>query len=615
MIRYISSVLWVLVLGLPVSALNCTSASHGSWSAPATWSNCSGGVPGNGDTATITHAVEVDDERTLGTSPGDATTMVLTVNAGGSLRILGGGLLRIRGNGQLNNSPLNLEANSVLEIDGSVSATAHVLRIGTATNQANARINLNGTGFSNMPELRSNAGGPNGRLARGTGTNGGMVNCTYGRLRRLGSTTQPALDYRPEGSNFNMQWDYCWLEESSQITVTGVMHEAAIFDISNSRVIDPLQYTGGASGAAFYVSCKTGSFTTGRCRFYNNYIERGIGFATASNIETERNILLAQEGSTSAFSGILGAGSGTATPQTHMDNFLFSRAATGGGRNHYGVFRGNYMVIASGNPNPHFINANTVSDTTREYNVLESLRQTGISQSGDGFLTPSGSGATFTHTTRFNLVVASPQPICSVAAGGGTASEIIAHNNTIPNNGCAGIRTGESYSGRSGFVQSYHSNAIYHPTGMGAALHKAKHNTGMDNVYVECNWNAGDSFAAGTLGNGYDMTRTNGSCGTNDLNESAAFADPDFRNIGKYYAWVTRTAYVAGDGAGASFLALLAEFRKKNTADWDERFDHIRARDWVRAGYAPRNLKYVNSGKNGGQIGAIKPVPMFGAWQ
>lgn len=610
-------ILGLLAAGLSPGAfaLPCASAAAGPWNAPSTWSDCGGGVPGVGDTVTIAHPVEVTDQQTFGTSPADSSTMVLTVNPTGNLRILDGGLLRMRGNGQLNNAPLNIEQGGVFEIDGTVSGVSYVLRVGTASNQPNAKVNLNGTGFGAMPEFRSTEGGPNGRIWRGASTSGtGMVNCEYGRLRRLGSSTQVAIQYNPAGSNFSMMWDYCSLEESSQVRVENTMHAAAIFEISNSRVVDPIEQTSETQRSAFYVSCAA-SFSTGRCRFFNNYIERGIQCATCNNISTERNILVAVPTSTAGFGAILGAGSGSAHPQTHVDNLLFSRATASGIRGNFGTFRGNYMIQSSANINPHFVSGNAVAPTIREYNILESLRQSTV-QGGDGLTVPNQTGTAHVHTIRFNLVVASPQVICGIPGLGGSSSFIIAHNNTLTNHGCPASRMGETYTGHAGMVVTFHSNAIYYPAGMGSpASHKASHITSTDNVFSECNWNGADTFATGSLGNGYSMVRSAGPCGTNDVNESAGFADPTFRNIGKYYAWVTNTPFVAGDGPGSSFAALLAEWRKKNTSDWDERFDHIRARDWVWAGYAPRNLKYATAGKDGGQIGAVKPVLMFGLWQ
>ena len=63
-----------------------SSTQSGDWSVAATWGG--GGVPGDGDTATIngSHVVEIDSSITVGTNPSNNTTMVVTVNNGGQLK-------------------------------------------------------------------------------------------------------------------------------------------------------------------------------------------------------------------------------------------------------------------------------------------------------------------------------------------------------------------------------------------------------------------------------------------------------------------------------------------------------------------------------------------------
>lgn len=86
-----------------------TTLRAGNWSDanPTTspWSALSGsgpgGVPGNGDTVTITHAVTVNADTTVGTSPANQTTFVLTLSgANARLHIAPGVTLTLRGNVQ-----------------------------------------------------------------------------------------------------------------------------------------------------------------------------------------------------------------------------------------------------------------------------------------------------------------------------------------------------------------------------------------------------------------------------------------------------------------------------------------------------------------------------------
>lgn len=75
-----------------------TSTQSGGWHFVATWGG--GGVPGNGDTATIAngHVVEIHDSRTVGTSPTDLTTFVVLVQTGGTLAITDSSTFTVKGN-------------------------------------------------------------------------------------------------------------------------------------------------------------------------------------------------------------------------------------------------------------------------------------------------------------------------------------------------------------------------------------------------------------------------------------------------------------------------------------------------------------------------------------
>lgn len=604
------------------SALACTSAASGNWNAASTWTSCGGGIPGTSTAQTTIasgHTVTVTDERTFGTSPADTTTFVLVVQ--GNLRIDAGGLLRMRGNGQLNNAPLNIEQGGVFEIDGSVSGQSYILRVGSATNQANAKVNLNGTGFANMPEFRSTEGGPNGRIWRGASTTGtGMVNCTYGRIRRLGSTSNLAIWFNPAGSNFSWVWNYCSLEDSSQVRVESTMNAAAVFEVRNSRAIDVINQDSQTEKNPFVVSGNN-AFTTGRLVFEDNYLERGLGCLTCAGLVARRNILLAAPGTTSGFGAVWSPGSGsvsTILPYVQEDNFILSRATSGGVRNGFGTIRGNYYASLAANP--HFQGTNTIdpNGTLREYNVFEALRTVYDSDAGDVLTFASGgSSPPYPQITRFNLLAGHTYFSCLVSALGGPTQEAYIYNNTGNIRECS-LRFSETEPGFAGMFKQLTSNALY-DTGTGVLRPKAYPlGTTVDNLMDECDYNGAGNFAVGSLGNGYSGIKSIGTCGANDLNEDMQIADPTFRGIGKFYAWVTNTPFVAGDDTGSSFAALRAEWRKKNTADWDPRFDHIRARDWVWAGYAPRNLKYATRGKNGGQIGAVKvwnaATPLVGAF-
>ena len=107
-------------------------------------------------------------------------------------------------------------------------------------------------------------------------------------------------------------------------------------------------------------------------------------------------------------------------------------------------------------------------------------------------------------------------------------------------------------------------------------------------------------------GNSNDGTvyfaRTNGVVpGASDLNENPEWVDP-YRNL---FKWVSLRGGT-GSTAGAKEFFLW---------DWSETKQLSLIQDlhhWVRQGFAPRNLKFATGGHDGGRIGAVDPVPMFG---
>lgn len=90
-----------------------TSTQTGNWSAQSTWGGT--GPPGNGDTATVAtgHTVTVDGATTVGSSPADRTTMVLTVSGTGKLVIASGVTLTVNGNAYFNSGSSGSIANSL----------------------------------------------------------------------------------------------------------------------------------------------------------------------------------------------------------------------------------------------------------------------------------------------------------------------------------------------------------------------------------------------------------------------------------------------------------------------------------------------------------------------
>ncbi len=150
-----------------------TGVGAGNWSDTAVWTSCGGGIPGNGDTATITRAITVDQNVIIGTSD-VATTVALTITSPGTLTVASGFTFTFRGDIVQNNGSINMQAGSTLNHDSSLavspSTTSYVIRPSNfyqTNNQFNAG---DGTGVNtNRVTVRSEnaSSAANGRFSLG----------------------------------------------------------------------------------------------------------------------------------------------------------------------------------------------------------------------------------------------------------------------------------------------------------------------------------------------------------------------------------------------------------------------------------------------------------------
>jgi hypothetical protein len=155
----------IAALGMASLALGnaCTSAANGNWNATASWSNCGSGVPGDGDTVTITHNIIVTANATVGNSPLDTTASIPSLpviqlnrtngsTSNGQLTINGGVTFTVKGsvattgtNGSY--APIiTLQPGSTWTFDNSANPTA-VYRIYGTVAQAFTYINAPGVGW------------------------------------------------------------------------------------------------------------------------------------------------------------------------------------------------------------------------------------------------------------------------------------------------------------------------------------------------------------------------------------------------------------------------------------------------------------------------------------
>ncbi|MCX6596166.1 MAG: Ig domain-containing protein [Acidobacteria bacterium] len=183
-----------------------TSTQAGNWSAAGTWTG--GVVPGVGDTVTISHAVAVNTNTTVGTSPADTTTLVLDVAAAGSLTVAAGVTLTVRGNARVVNTTLTLNAGASYIFDSSAAAGTPIysLTFGSGASQPNGRLVCNGTSAAYC-KFDIAAGSGRGRMQRNASASA-QVDATYTDFNNLGDAANTSMDWSAASGGI-IRFTYC----------------------------------------------------------------------------------------------------------------------------------------------------------------------------------------------------------------------------------------------------------------------------------------------------------------------------------------------------------------------------------------------------------------------
>lgn len=578
----------ILLLFCSASAWGAAIASGaaGNWSSTGTWTG--GVVPGNGDTVTIGHAVTVDTNTTVGHSPGagDATAAILT-NGSGSLTVAAGVTLTVRGDIRLNNDDMTLGAGSILEFDASAAGTPstarYVLQIGTANLQS-ARLYINGVA-GNRATIRSNAGGANGRINGGGFTMGGNITGSYVNFLRIGDASNDAIVFyigSAAAATFSLQ--YADFDACARVTSNGSLHANSTFLFGHNTFRN--------SVGTHNLNVQNGNaIGTGSRVVEFNVFDKPVSFQSGLDTHIRHNL----------FKGDLG----TITDAVWA-SFDYNVVYGTLNRNMY-ASSSNSIGIANGASNPHFFFPPLARDVTFDGWIF---KYDGSTPSGECISGGSpGSVRNWTVINTVKLPNNAGTDSCALVAELGNGNQRWTINKNTYFIGAtldSGPRYGETETGgaHAGTFVSVQSNAVWDTTQRGYKV-TAVSLPGTTDALVTGNYNGGDpaEYSAGNAGKGYNVTMT-GTPGANDLEESPAFVDRT-RDLATY------STYLGGAGTIADLLTQMS--KSNDDSGYDPRYAISEVVNWIRQGFAPRNLKYATSGHDGGRIGAVQPRIMFGA--
>lgn len=283
-----------------------TSTQSGNWSAAATWGGS--GVPGDGDTAAIAanHAITVDANVTVGSSPATGGTAAVTLVNAATLAVAAGVTLRLRGD--LTQSPAYHGSNAVTLAAGAqivfdppnaatqykwtltvVSGCSIVRCNGTAGSRCAIRTDFTRAGGSGLAAYLSS---PTAAAL------GGLLTATYTDFTNLGTASIPGLPIifgpvygtaTPDITITDCTFTACSFATSSAGS-TGAYAWDGNFTFARNRFVAsvPVPLNGSSSVAAFDCTFEP---VSGTRTITNNSFDGGVTCASPRGFVFTNNVV------------------------------------------------------------------------------------------------------------------------------------------------------------------------------------------------------------------------------------------------------------------------------------------------------------------------------------
>jgi hypothetical protein len=569
------------------------SEATGNYNADATWAGS--GTPGVTDTTNINngHVVTI-------TAGFTQTAGVITVKAGGDLRLTGG-------------QTVTLESGATLVLTNNGVTCGRLSHTGTGVafvipNAASSYISATGISNANRCEIWGSSNANSIRIEYGAAFyRCGLVRFQYAHLKYLGTSgTAYAVHAVPTGADTCFIKDslveYCgevFLDESGGIGAT-----ADLQFLRNTHQNSQGTYT--------YRFGAANALTTGTRLFQRNVCDKQVWWLDAQDWTVGE----ASEGDGNGnyfHESVLGSESSSSLFTAFDGNLIRLTAADsatiGGG----GPIRRNYFLLDYDLNNPHAVNASNYVAQTIADNVFES---TGSSYANGDMIACLTGSATRLITITGNLMLPrrgdSRGPGCLVVVVGTAASGLtvaINHNTATGYNESSttgAFNVQETNAGTAGMVTSCRSNLAWSNgavAGMVAVNMKGGGSATTDYVTsANLDYNGKWSLGTGSNGVGYDQfVFSSGSPGAHDVVLSAdPFVDKD-RDIA---AWAV-TQGSAGGTEAARTTDALNYLRARNESTWNGTSTILALWTWVRNGFKVTAASLNNAGHDGATIGAM----------
>ena len=617
--RLLTSALWLAAIygaAAPLWANACVSLGSGSWSNPAIWSSCGGKSPDDGDSASINGKAVVIDRNIGSTSAGIHNIQVIN---GGSLTV-DGLAPRIITFGSTGNDPVGSGSN----LSPGANATMYGFLIDGGT------FDLSNATAANYVVIGP-ANPAYGTYVRhvqfgGNVNQAAVIRLHYTVLNYLGVNVDGFYGVYDNSTQTGevLSIDHCLFQHSYEALFLRSINGASftfntIAGTTSAQSVDCYQ---GNDNAVFTDNTELGVAANGTMfqRFYvgsgqvfaRNAVQGNTSFArslltdntaayyaTTSPDTIQQNLAVSYAGGEFAHSGGINLASNAYAPIVDSNVIVNSQVAvfdqgcpTGciGGATGPATITNNIFIQSAYDTDSGqgmIMIQRGLATVIGNLFAADSTTNTGLSGTSNGiFCWDAGSGT--------SALLADHNTISLYTPGAQYGWGVVVGEPGYPCNGTPIVRNNITYGGTTGIFDFAANTWAQNYSGVGS-----HHN----NV-------AGSTTPYQSQGTSKNFT-ANGTPHPNAVYGDVTI-NPGLADITRRVAGFD--ARVGGAGTDNDYFLMLANRCGLTGFPYNPAYDIANLYNWMRAGYAPTEIRLANLASDGAQIGAMKPIGLIGAF-